>query len=635
MKWSFPSNNKGDIIGIGLPGIETFQGSPLKGLAREICQNSLDAAINEEAVKIDFISFSIGRKDFPDLETLEGAFKASLDFWSVQSDKKSTDFFERAINMIREERIPFLRISDYNTTGLLGSKEEYNTPWTNLTKSPGASDKAGTSGGSFGIGKFAPYACSQFRTVFYSTHDVKNVDAFQGISRITSFRREGDDITIGVGYLGGEGNRPIFSQVSLDPKFNRRSGETGTDIYVSGFGFIDIDTEWKDKVIASVLDGFLYAIHTDKLIVQVDGIMINKETLPELIERYKDALTENADKYYKVLTSKETRWTELNFRNHGTVRLGLFIQTDQSQMEMHRKVAMIRKTGMKIMDRGNISAIVPFAGVMIIEGENVNNFLRKLENPQHTKWEPDRMEPMEKIPYAKNYIKELIDYIKESLEELKTETDVDEIDPDVGQYLPDEVDVSTDESEQKQEHISDKIKEIEVFVQSPIAINSDTLRDETDYMSGLEEESGVELSEDLSGAGHKDGHGGSGGEGIGREEGNGIGENPVERKQGPTKINASKIRVMCINKEMGEYSLLFVPTASARNGYFEVFLSAESNAYDAPIISVKSFDQSNLHISNNRISNLTFIEKTPIRLKINIDYTDYCAMEVKAFGNKI
>ena len=45
MKWNFPSNNKGDIIGIGHSGIETYQGTPLKSLAREICQNSLDAAL--------------------------------------------------------------------------------------------------------------------------------------------------------------------------------------------------------------------------------------------------------------------------------------------------------------------------------------------------------------------------------------------------------------------------------------------------------------------------------------------------------------------------------------------------------------------------------------------------------------
>lgn len=45
MEWNFPSNNHGKVKGISDSGVETFQGTPLKSLAREICQNSLDAAI--------------------------------------------------------------------------------------------------------------------------------------------------------------------------------------------------------------------------------------------------------------------------------------------------------------------------------------------------------------------------------------------------------------------------------------------------------------------------------------------------------------------------------------------------------------------------------------------------------------
>lgn len=166
MKWSFPSNNHGDINGISNSGVETFQGTPLKSLAREICQNSLDAAIDNTVVEVEFKSFTLETEELPDASSLKKAFVASLDFWSQQSSKKAQDFFERAIKAIEVGTVPFLRVSDFNTSGLLGSKGEYNTPWCNLTKSSGASDKAGSSGGSFGIGKFAPFVCSDFRTVF-------------------------------------------------------------------------------------------------------------------------------------------------------------------------------------------------------------------------------------------------------------------------------------------------------------------------------------------------------------------------------------------------------------------------------------------------------------------------------------
>ena len=38
--WRFPSNDNGQIYGIADSGVETFNGSPITSLAREICQNS-------------------------------------------------------------------------------------------------------------------------------------------------------------------------------------------------------------------------------------------------------------------------------------------------------------------------------------------------------------------------------------------------------------------------------------------------------------------------------------------------------------------------------------------------------------------------------------------------------------------
>ena len=170
-KWNFPSNNYGQIFGIADSGVETFNGTPFKSLAREICQNSIDAKLqNSKPTYIQFKLFTIAPSDIPDCIGLEDAFKRSLDFWSAQKSDKAKSFFKTALSTIKKNSITCLRISDYNTTGLTGSKEEYNSPWCNLTKSTGASDKSGTNGGSFGIGKFAPFACSLFRTVFYSTN---------------------------------------------------------------------------------------------------------------------------------------------------------------------------------------------------------------------------------------------------------------------------------------------------------------------------------------------------------------------------------------------------------------------------------------------------------------------------------
>jgi len=44
--------------------------------------------------------------------------------------------------------------------------------------------------------------------------------------------------------------------------------------------------------------------------------------------------------------------------------------------------------------------------------------------------------------------------------------------------------------------------------------------------------------------------------------------------------------------------------------------------------------QPTLTVNENHISGLSFTANTPVRLKVTIDYRDYCSMEVKAYGNK-
>lgn len=625
MKWSFPSNNNTDTIGISNSGVETFQGTPLKSLAREICQNSLDAAVQGKVVEVEFKSFDIEIDDFPDADSLNDAFRASFEFWSIQSNKKAQDIFERSIKTMEIGTIPFLRISDFNTTGLTGSKGEYNTPWCNLTKSSGVSDKAGTSGGSFGIGKFAPFACSDLRTVFYNTLDIEGEVAFQGISRITSFRRKEDnEITMGVGYYGSDNNKPVFNQLSLDPSFSRASNVTGTDIYIAGFKYHS--TNWKEDIITSIIDGFLHAILKGSLIARVDDVEISANTLPILIDEYKDSFAENADKYYKVFTSPDTVWYKDDFKTFGNITLGLIIHPD-----MHRKVAMIRKTGMKIMDRGNISTIVPFAGVMLIEGDKINDFLRSLENPQHTKWEPERSVNQ---GMARIFIRDLINFIKEQLEKLKEEDESDEIDPSVGEYLPAENEIEETAESKKSEAIVDDVKEIEIksLPRRKIPSNSISIGDEDEII----DEDG-DIVEDIpsDGSGHGNGKIHVGGPGYGDKPGSGDGSNTKEQRKSLVGVDAVKIRIICLNKSKGEYSITFVPSISAENGRIDLMLSAETQSYEADILSASIIGQPPLLISKNHISGLKFKANTPLRIKVAIDFFDYCSMEVMAYGNKI
>ena len=229
-EWRFPSNDHGETKGINDSGVAQFRGTPLRSLAREICQNSLDAA-RKKTVTVEFNAFEIPSTQLPGCEALKDTFARCADFWGQQKAVTTRNFFNNAYDKISAEKVYVLRISDFCTSGLTGSREDVNTHWTNLTKSSGVSDKSSTSGGSFGIGKFAPFACSDFSTVFYSTYDEKENEASQGVARLVTFRRADDETTHGVGFFGEDRNTPTYKQLNLEPGFARAKGDYGTCFY--------------------------------------------------------------------------------------------------------------------------------------------------------------------------------------------------------------------------------------------------------------------------------------------------------------------------------------------------------------------------------------------------------------------
>ncbi|MDA9471600.1 hypothetical protein [Enterococcus sp. 5H] len=622
MNWSFPSNNFGQINGISDSGIETFLGEPIKSLAREICQNSIDAIVDEnEPVVIEFQKFSLNFDDIPGAKNLLEALKMGNEFWKVQKSTKPKRFYEEAIERFDNESIPMLRISDFNTKGLKGSKELYNTPWTNLIKSSGASDKAGSAGGSFGIGKFAPFACSSFRTVFYSTLDDSGNSAFQGVSRLTTFKNNDGELTQGVGYYGKAKNMPIFEQKSLQKDFKREYTHSGTDIFILGFFFED--SSWEESIIGAVLDGFLNAVYSGNLIVKVGKYEISKDSIDDLIKVFPDAFTEKAPNFYKVLISSETVWFEQDFKKMGTIKLGLLV--DDS---MHNKVAMVRKTGMKILDYPIRNPLVSVGGVFLILGENLNEYLRSMENPQHTKWEPKRLGTSE--PRAKQDIIALRKFIMQSLNTLIQEEEEEELDSGVGEYLPLDMD-KVDGDQQKSEDITGKITEIKVTEVSPrlvkkISARLGKMETEFEYTDDI---NGVDNVDNFVGKKEKRGKG-NGKSGISREssEGTGYGSEHDYKKGEKKPVEIKKPRIIALNKDEGRYSVSFIPERTVTNSEISLIIVGESQSNQAEIISAQLISSPTLKIEKNRIIGGALEKGKLVRLIVNIYSSDYLSMEV-------
>ena len=628
--WNFPSNNFAQLNGISEAGIETFRGAPYSSLAREISQNSLDAVLDKDkAVIIEFQKFYIDKYDIPGYEELKDAMERCLDFWSSLNNKKAIDFFKNCCSVLNKEKISVLRISDFNTIGLTGSDKEYEiTPWQSLVKSSGVSDKSGAAGGSFGIGKSAPFACSDIRTLFYSTYDINGLIATQGVSRIVSFKDKNDQITQGIGYYGNiERNTPLKTHLGMDETFDRKE-KTGTDIYI--LGFMD-DDNWKQEIIASVLEGFLLSIYDSKLIVKVGDVSISKESLPLIIEEYQ-SLAKYAYNYYQVLTSDQSILIKKDFAGLGEVELRVLLSKN-----MHRKVLIARSTGMKIFDKHSISSTIQFAAILSLKGEGVNQFFRDMESPQHDAWEPDRHTDKKA---AKKRRSELFKFIKEEILNIGRSNSTEEMDAEgVGEFLPDDLLISEVQRNQDvEETISDKTKQVDIKVLDKVSVAKGIAK-MYDILANEEAAATGEFSDndDVDGESRR-------GTGKPNSSSGGIGTpTPAKEKDNGNasikkfiEVGIVQTRLFLIDKDANKYKLIILPGKSAVDGFVEISLSGEQSNVEANILSAyNDNDSSTLKCCKGKIFIDKIVEKSKLNLSFVLDYTDNCSMEVGLYGYQI
>ena len=120
IEWKFPHNGFGQVRGVSDAGIETFTGTEIQSLAREICQNSLDAAVegSNATIKVDFEQYRIPSSDIPGYEQYASKIQKAYDYWSKKNSEKTIKVLTKALNAIKKPTTVVLRISDFNTTGL-------------------------------------------------------------------------------------------------------------------------------------------------------------------------------------------------------------------------------------------------------------------------------------------------------------------------------------------------------------------------------------------------------------------------------------------------------------------------------------------------------------------------------------
>lgn len=622
VKWNFPSCNNGQIEGYSNPGHEWFKGNPLQALAREICQNSLDAFGDEnKPVEIVFKRELVPTKDFPGTEQLLGILDKCNEFWGPKHMENVDYFIDHARKTLREKSMFVLRVSDFNTIGLQGAYDSQNiTPWVSLVKSTGVSMKTDAKGaaGSYGIGKAAAFVNSYLQTVFYRTLDLDGEKAAQGVANLMAFNDDSvsgeDPMRRATGYYGDPSrNLPVEGLDQLDAIYERT--EVGTDLFIPGFRSTTAGrADWVELMIGEILENFLMSIYYEKLTVRIEKEIIDKAHLSIAISKNQKS-AKNAYCFNKILTadSEDVLEETLEFHRLGTLRLRLLYASD-----MNKKILVVRKSGMKIADIKGLPRGISFTGILELQGEGLNNFFRKMENPQHNSWDPQRHDNPD---LAKEYKREVEDWVKDTICKKLEEASGEESVIDVGDCFNTSAQNDDPGESEKQEKILDTAMSIEILPQTKHKTTTKTLGG-----SGSSKERGT-IDDEGENIGHRHRSGEKGGNPTGRK-----GKKDPEGKDSVMGgMKATDVIARVINKGAGNNRLVVTSKEDLNYAEIEV-VSIGENGKSLPV-NIQSVTSGQGSLKNGRIA----LNNLTAGNKVSVDFTVHgkqnYAMGVRVYGN--
>lgn len=449
--WRFPPLSGGNQQGYTKNDIEGFKGHELiDNLAREICQNSLDAYIenNDVPVKVVFELRKVHKQDFDVFSQYATCLKGCRRYWEDNGDnmdEKLEKFVVNAEKALCENDIPILVASDYNTKGLGGSRSrKKNSSWEALTSSDGISVKNDeASAGSYGIGKNAPFACSSLSMVFYNTLSEDGESAFIGVARLATLFDENNEPTQGIGrYQVNDNENKTWNPIYPEDKNKFRDSflrtESGTDVIIVGFSRA---SHWLTNVMKAVLKNFFVAISENKLVVELkDGlehIVISAESISRLFsDMENDSEMVSASQLYKAFTTPSVKES---FNVFEPDDVEIYIKADASYK---RTIANFRATGM-LVGTYYRRIIQHYAAVVIIRGKKLGKLLKDTEPPRHNRWDYKQIDDSdrERRKEAKRAIEMIEGHVFNLLKsqfEVVTEKTVDAA--GVGDYIPDDFD---------------------------------------------------------------------------------------------------------------------------------------------------------------------------------------------------
>ena len=458
--WDFPFRGTGNQQGSNNAAITMFAGSGvMDGLAREVCQNSLDAKDrdlgDDVPVKVKFSLSYIDRDSYEVFSGYETALDGCFDYWENHPDRNQAldDFLNTKRAYLNQTSIPVLTMSDYNTIGLEGvnplpGQKSY---WNLLANTEGLSGKQDdSSGGSFGIGKFAPFAYSGLNMVFYNTFAKDGGRALQGVTHLVTSQRPGEDgvyPTSATGKylylinpLSGRGISPDDNCPLAELDCFARE-EHGTDVSIFGFKLQEYEG-WEVATAVAIIKNFILAIRDGKLEAIVESPSVRYEISSAKLEELLFSVFRDQQqlKYTRQIfeTVNAGERTDVKIAEEGDLSIYVRYEDRYSQ-----SFSRFRTTGMLINTTADGS--LPHFSVVVVANDvgekKLSKVLRETEPPQHTEWKAKNITDN---PTLKNRAYSYLRKIRKAVQGVLDEYDLADLgetmDAGIGSYIPDSSD---------------------------------------------------------------------------------------------------------------------------------------------------------------------------------------------------
>lgn len=402
--------------------LERFYKLGVSGLVRENIQNSLDGGLGKEAGPV-IVNIDIGtieRDSIPGISEIKERID-SLKGYNAYT-KETIEHMQKSII---KEKIHYISFEDCNTKGLTGAKngqsDSEKDTWGIYAYKKGVhsmesdNKKESERGGSHGIGKIASNAASDLFMMFFANCDENGDKHLGGTIQLLEHKYR-EKCYRSTGYFTDIENSkymPFKNGFSKEFKKDTR----GLKIIIP---FLKEEFNNEKDIIKSICDSFFVAILRGKLIVNVNGKSLNKETIDLYIrdkiyyeQQINEITKEFTPLYLDTYLNVEPVEIDINSINE-SYKFDLYLRIENDIRK--GRLGIIRTVGMKIEDKvikGN--ATKPFNGVLIPKGTKEDAFLKLLENESHTKIESEHLKDSDKKKGATRFINNISKKLTEKI----------------------------------------------------------------------------------------------------------------------------------------------------------------------------------------------------------------------------